>query len=240
MNFSKRSYRKELLDKNHIPFEDIKQNMKELEIINRWLGGHNITIKGIKKILNSNSALLSQTGTPFTVCEIGCGGGDNLKAIDRWLAKKNIVCHFTGIDIKEECIKYAGENCSGLKNINWICADYEKVVFEKKPDIIFSSLFCHHFNEKDIEKIINWMKENAAAGFFINDLQRHPVAYYSIKILTSVFSRSYLVKNDAPLSVLRGLTKKEWTAILQHTAAGKYSLQWQWAFRWLLVVNHAN
>ena len=43
-SFQQRSYQKELLDRDDIPFEDIQQNMKELEFINHFLGGHNITL----------------------------------------------------------------------------------------------------------------------------------------------------------------------------------------------------
>ena len=48
-----RSYTKELLDKDDIPFEDIRLNMHELNTINSWLGGHNITLVGIKKLLKN-------------------------------------------------------------------------------------------------------------------------------------------------------------------------------------------
>jgi len=34
-DFSKRSYKKELLDENNIPFTEIKRNMQELEVINK-------------------------------------------------------------------------------------------------------------------------------------------------------------------------------------------------------------
>ncbi len=37
---------------------------------------------------------------------------------------------------------------------------------------------------------------------------RHNTQRYFIKLTTTVFSKSYLVKNDAPLSVLRGFKKK--------------------------------
>jgi len=43
MNFRTRSNQPELLDGNDIPFEDIRRNMRELDIINSWLGGHAIT-----------------------------------------------------------------------------------------------------------------------------------------------------------------------------------------------------
>ena len=39
ISVKKRSYTRELLDQPHIPFEDIKRNMQELEFINTYLGG---------------------------------------------------------------------------------------------------------------------------------------------------------------------------------------------------------
>ena len=50
-DLSTRSYEKELLDRNDIPFNDIKRNMQELEVINAKLGGHAITLQGLKEIL---------------------------------------------------------------------------------------------------------------------------------------------------------------------------------------------
>jgi hypothetical protein len=83
------------------------------------------------------------------------------------------------------------------------------------------------------------MKNNSTLGFFVNDLHRHPLAYYSINLLTSIFSKSYLVKNDAPLSVARGFKKNELEDVLQQSSITHYQLKWKWAFRWLLLVTHA-
>jgi hypothetical protein len=80
------------------------------------------------------------------------------------------------------------------------------------------------------------MREQSSIGFFINDLHRHVLAYQSIRLLVSLFSRSYLVKNDAPLSVLRGFRRAEWKEVLHRAGIGHYTLKWKWAFRWLLIV----
>jgi 2-polyprenyl-3-methyl-5-hydroxy-6-metoxy-1,4-benzoquinol methylase len=172
------------------------------------------------------------------VCEIGCGGGDNLAAIYKWCKKLNIQVSFTGIDIKEECIAYAKKNKILPLCTNWICSDYRKVIFDNKPHIIFSSLFCHHFTDEQLIDQLQWMQQQSETGFFINDLQRHPLAYYSIKWLTRWFSKSYLVKNDAPLSVRRGFTKQEWKAIFSSANIGASKIEWQWAFRYLITYKH--
>jgi 2-polyprenyl-3-methyl-5-hydroxy-6-metoxy-1,4-benzoquinol methylase len=227
IDFSRRSYQKELLDSYDIPFEDIKRNMQELEFINTYLGGHLITINGFKQLLKNNKKI--------SVCEIGCGGGDNLNAINKWCTKNNVTASYTGIDINPNCIAFAHIN-SRIKNVNFITSDYKLVRFNnQKPDIVFSSLFCHHFTNEELIEMMKWMDQNASIGFFINDLHRHPIAYHFIKFATNIFSKSYLVKNDAALSVLRGFTKQEWIHILQQAGISNYSIKWKWAFRFLIA-----
>jgi SAM-dependent methyltransferase len=232
VNLSKRSYQKELLDATDIPFDAIKQNMKELNVINTLLGGHSISISGLEKIAGQR-----ERPKPLLICEIGCGGGDNLAALDKWCKQKNIAASFIGIDIKKECVDFAVQQYP-LLSATWVEGDYRNVFFERKPDIIFCSLFCHHFNEDEIKEMLQWMKVNATAGFFINDLHRHILAYCSISLLTKIFSKSYLVKNDAPLSVKRGFTKAEWQMIFRKAGIDKFSLQWKWAFRHLIIFRH--
>lgn len=230
INLANRSYKKEILDNDDIPFAEIKQNMKELNTINTYLGGHKITIAGLETLIEKHNIT-----KPICICEVGCGGGDNLAAVNEFCIRRNIPVNFIGIDIKPECIEYAHEQHIFL-NAKWITNDYKNVNFgETKPDIIFSSLFCHHFNEAELKNMLQWMKQNATFGFFINDLHRHPLAWYSIKWLTSLFSKSYLVKNDAPLSVARGFKKNEWKQILNTARISNYSLTWKWAFRYLVI-----
>jgi len=231
MNFSARSYRKELLDRTDIPFEAIERNMHELDIINTYLGGHGITIQGLRQLIKGKNEI--------SICEIGCGGGDNLLAIQKWCRKKNITVKCIGVDINPDCISTARSKVNNPLSIFFV-SDYKEFIFNEKPDIIFSSLFCHHFSNEELIMMLQWMKSNSVLGFFINDLHRNFLAYYSIKMLTSLFSKSYLVKNDAPLSVLRSFIKKEWRQLLQEAGITSYSIQWKWAFRWLIICKTAS
>ncbi len=231
-NLSKRSYQKEILDGDDSPFEDIKQNMHELDVINTWLGGHQITIKGLQQ-------LMSRVSHPYTlhICEIGCGGGDNLRVIQQYCKKQNIPVKLMGVDINPHCIAYA-QSRKENEGIEFICSDYATVAFAQKPAIIFSSLFCHHFTEDELQHQFLWMKNHSTLGFFVNDLHRHLLAYHSIKLLTSLFSKSYLVKNDAPMSVALGFKKEEIIQLCNQSSINNYQLKWMWAFRWLLIFKH--
>lgn len=229
-NLSQRSLEKELLDSTDIPFEEIALNMQELNTINTLLGGHAISLEGFKKLAGEKKKIC--------ICEIGCGGGDNLMVILNYCLKKGIAVSLIGIDLNPECIAFAKTNSKLKKYTSFICSDYSLVTFNEKPDIIFSSLFCHHFNNTELTFQLQWMQQNSQIGFFINDLQRNWLAYYSIKWLTKIFSKSRLVKNDAPISVTRGFLLSEWTSLFELAKLPVKSIAWKWAFRYLIIYNH--
>ena len=234
-SFKQRSYEKELLDRDDIPFEEIKRNMQELDFINRKLGGHNITLDGIVALIKDQMLFNSV----LTIAEIGCGGGNNLRAVKEWAAHIHLPVKLQGIDINPECIAYAKQREKN-SGIEFFQSGYQQFVFQQKPDIIFSSLFCHHFREDELIFMLRWMKENSWSGFFINDLHRHPLAYYSIKLLTRLFSKSKLVKNDAPLSVKRGFTRSEWNELFSKAGIEDFNCRWKWAFRWLITCSNSH
>lgn len=225
--FKQRSTKKELLDGDAIPDQDLFQNLKELDVINSLLGGYSITYNALRKILTKNRE--------YTLVDIGCGGGDTLKKIKAWGTKNDYKLKLHGIDLKQTCIHYAATNKPGT-GIHFICDDYKNISKHvPNVDIIHACLFCHHLSEQELLELITF-SNSINATLVINDLERNRFAYYAIKILTALFSKSYLVKNDAPLSVLRGFKNSEWKALLQRSSAKKYSVNYRWAFRHEVIV----
>jgi 2-polyprenyl-3-methyl-5-hydroxy-6-metoxy-1,4-benzoquinol methylase len=227
--FLKRSFQSELLDESFIPQEDLYRNLYELEVINTYLGGYAITNKGLSALL-ANHSKVPQT---IRIVDIGSGGGDTLRKMAIWCKKHHIKAELIGIDLKEDCIRYAQSKSKDFPEISFIQSDYKNIHLD--ADIFTSALFCHHLSDDELIFFLEWSQKNARLGFIVNDLHRHFLAYHSIKLLTKFFSRSYLVKNDAPLSVKRSLAKKDWENILQKAQIRDYNISWQWAFRWLIV-----
>lgn len=231
MDFSRRSYEKEILDGDDIPFEEIALNMRELDTVNRFLGGHALTVRGMRRLARGERRL--------HVCEIGCGGGDNLRAVEQWARKEGVEIRLTGIDIKDACIDFAKSRTDMLAPVDWIRSDYRLASPAERPDIVFCSLFCHHFDEPSILDIMGWMHAHSRLGYFINDLQRDRMAWLGIRILTSMFSRSRLVRHDAPLSVRRGFSRADLEALVAAASASNpetgYRIESGWAFRWLIT-----
>lgn len=225
--FKERSNKKELLDADFIPEQDLYQNLRELDVINALLGGYKMTFDALKKVLKKD--------TQYTLVDIGCGGGDTLKRIYNWNIKQKFNLNLFGIDLKQTCVSYAlGVNPNS--QLTFICDDYKNIYKHlSKVDVIHACLFCHHLSNEEIVELIKFAQANKST-LIINDLERNAVAHYSIKLLTKLFSKSYLVKNDAPLSVLRGFKKTEWKNIIQQSGAKNFSIKYKWAFRHQVII----
>ncbi len=232
---TKRSYEAELLDADTIPQALLFQNLRELDIVNHYLGGHTITFAGLKKILSKTT--LDTKNKTIHIADIGCGSGDTLLEIAKWAKKRNISVKLTGVDLKSDVIIYAKKHCAEFNNIQFIETDYRLLAeyLAEMPDIFLCSLFCHHLTEKQLQPLLQFMYEKSSMGFIINDLQRNFFAYYGIKILTNIFNGSSLVRNDAPLSVWRGFHKQELTNILTQANCINFEVEWKWAFRYLIT-----
>jgi 2-polyprenyl-3-methyl-5-hydroxy-6-metoxy-1,4-benzoquinol methylase len=225
--FRIRSTKKELLDAEVIPDADLFQNLKELHVINSLLGGYQISLNALKKIDFKNQT--------YTLVDIGSGGGDTLKTIYKWSQKNKTDLKLYGIDLKSTCVNYANQNEPNA-SLSFICDDYRNIHRHVNDvSIIHGSLFCHHLTSSQIIELIQFAIKHKAI-LIINDLERNRFAYYAIKYLTKFFSKSYLVKNDAPLSVLRGFKKNEWIEMIQLAGAKKYSVKNKWAFRHEVIV----
>lgn len=225
--FKERSSKKELLDADNILDEDLYQNLKELDVINALLGGYKMTFSALEKVLDKDKK--------NTIVDIGSGGGDTLKRIYKWNQTKKYDLLLCGIDLKQTCINYSiGINAN--PEINFICDDYRNI-YKHLPqvDIIHACLFCHHLTDMEIIELIKFSQANKST-LVINDLERNAFAHYSIKYLTHFLSNSYLVKNDAPLSVLRGFKKNEWKRLIQESGANFYTIKYKWAFRYEIII----
>ncbi len=229
-----RSNELEIMDNLQCQGTVVAQTLQELEIINRWLGGNQVTIKGIRKILSQHPENHKRT---ITIADLGCGGGDMLKLIARWAEKEHYQVELTGIDANPYITHLASNNCRDYANINFETLDiFSRQFSEKKFDIITGTLLIHHFPEEQLIQFFKQVQSQCIMGAVINDLHRHWLAYHSIKILTRIFSQSAMVKFDAPLSVARAFKRHELEILLKTARIGHYQLHWHWAFRWQLVM----
>jgi 2-polyprenyl-3-methyl-5-hydroxy-6-metoxy-1,4-benzoquinol methylase len=225
-----RSTQPELMDDLDASGPVINQTLRELDTINRFLGGNRLSIQGLQKIVKGHEDM------EIVVADLGCGGGEMMKLMADWGKKNGYTLKFIGIDANEHIIEYAKSHCAEYPEISFMPLNiFSKEFNEIKFDIIHSSLFTHHFTDEELVELFSKFKQQARLGIIMNDLHRHWFAYFSIKLITYLFSKSKMVRNDACLSVARAFKKSELSKILNKAGLEQFSLNWKWAFRWKMV-----
>ncbi|TAF35812.1 MAG: methyltransferase domain-containing protein [Cytophagales bacterium] len=211
----------------------LKQNLDELERINTWLGGYAIVLDTLEHL---RYAGFFNTEKPVRIVDLGSGGGDTLRAVASWARKKKVRLELVGVDFNDFMLDYAQQKCHQYPEITFLKLDiFDPEFANMNFDLALCSLFCHHFSNAELVQIFSTLRKNCAIGFVINDLHRHPLAFYGIKFLTWLFRGSFLVRHDAPLSVLRAFHYGELKALMQQTGIERYYLAWRWAFRFRLI-----
>lgn len=199
--------------------------LRELETVNSLLGGYPVFYTAFKKIGLPEYAHIS---------DWGCGGGDTLIRLAKWAKKTGKRIRFTGLDATASAVQYARKNTASYPEITIAHCDVMRDA--GGADVVISGLFTHHFPDEDWIALVQKMAASARLAVVVNDLHRHPIAWWSIRLLTRLFSRSAMVRHDAPLSVLRAFRRKELEHLLHRAGIKNYRLRWMWAFRWQLII----
>ncbi len=234
INFAQRSNELELMD---LPISDpaeLRLNLRELVFINTLTGGPALVFGQLQKIL-------AQTKREIHIADIGFGGGDMLAFLLKNQHSLPCKIKLTGVDLMPEAYKDAVFMHPELEGkVDFVIADYRDWFAEgNQPDIVLASLFCHHLDDDSLIDFFKNCKKSVRIATIINDLHRHRIAYYGIKWLTAVFSRSRFTKNDAPLSVLRGFKRTELLELFKKAGINSdFSIKWKWAFRWLIIIEN--
>ncbi|MEL6626169.1 MAG: methyltransferase domain-containing protein [Bacteroidota bacterium] len=225
-----RSTQAEIMDDLSCEGEVVSQTLRELNTINRFLGGNHLSIQGLEELTKGKENQI------FTVADLGCGGGDILIKMAKWARKKGINMQFVGVDANPYITDYAQARCKDYPEISFQTLNVFESAFTKQQfDIIHSSLFTHHFDDQALTQLVAQFGRQARVGWIINDLHRHWLAYYSIMVLTRIFSRSKMVQFDSVVSVARGFKRKDWVQLFHQLQLNPTSIRWKWAFRWKIV-----
>ena len=131
--------------------EDLKIVLNDIDNVNLRLGGHSITINGIKKLIKKTDQKV------ITIADIGCGSGATLRQISKWCNKNKVAVRLYGIDANAHIIEQAKTLSKDHDNIEFIQENIFSNNFKSKHyDIITCCLTLHHFKDEDI---LEWLEK---------------------------------------------------------------------------------
>lgn len=234
INTKQRTSEHEIMDDFLLEGEELRTTLDKIAKINRFLGGNNITLNGVKKLLST-----SDKNETMTIVDIGCGNGDMLRMLSDYGKRHDIKLSMLGIDANPYTINYAGDLSKDYSNISYLCADIFEENFEDvKYDIILCTLTIHHFDDEEILRLLGSLVNVSKLGVVINDLQRSKIAYRLFQTIAVLFRLNRMTKVDGLVSILRGFKKEELTQFSNKLKLENYSIQWKWAFRYQWIISN--
>lgn len=231
LSFAKRLERPELLDGDALREDDLRLMYEEMGRLNDWLGGTSASLKTLRAGLENGRA--GRAIRALEVLDVGAGSGDFLLALERWTSRRGLELESVSLDRLPEACRLALDPSRRRDNLRVVVADGLRLPFRDRAfDIAHASLLLHHLGGEAAIRLLQELRRVSRIGVVLNDLRRHRLAYYGVRLITRLMSRSPLIRHDAPVSVLRGFDEAEFRSVLQEAGAQPYRLQRRWAFRW--------
>lgn len=226
-NLSQRSTRPEFMDTQSVSFAEFHDCLRTLRIINTFTLAYRPTLRWFER-------MMAGAGSPISVLDIGCGGGDMLRQIWKWARERNLDVELVGIDLNPYSKKSAEQVTPTDAPIRFETANLFSLDPGRRADFIVSSLFTHHLTDRELIRFIQWMDRHATRGWFINDLHRHPLPYFFIQYAVRMLFSNRMIRHDAPVSVARAFTASEWRQLLVQSGipAERTSIEWFFPFRY--------
>jgi hypothetical protein len=101
-------------------------------------------------------------------------------------------------------------------------------------------LFLHHFQDDDVVKLLADFARIARQAVIVNDLIRNLLPYYFTRIAGPLLAKSFLTRNDGPVSILRGFTISEMGELADRAGLKKRELKRIFPYRLSLVADVSN
>jgi SAM-dependent methyltransferase len=150
----------------------------------------------------------------FRLLDVGYGGGDMLRAIAKWAAKRGIIADLVGVDLNSRSETAARHETPATMPIRYVTGDYADFGNEGF-DFIVSSLVAHHMTRAELIAFLRFMEASAMRGWFINDLHRHGFAWFGYPLLAGLMRWHPIVRHDGRLSIARSYRPDEWPPLLE-------------------------
>ena len=191
-------------------YEQLCSYLGDLQQVNTVSFGARPTLHWLRGLTDKHR------GRTLRIVDVGCGGGDMLRRIERWAKRRGLAVQLTGIDLNPDVIQAARAMTPASSRIEWISGDAYS--YAEPADGVISALLTHHLEEEEIVRFLTWMESTALCGWYINDLCREAVPYRLFRLIAATARWHKAVRHDGPVSFRRSFREEDWQRML--AAAG--------------------
>jgi 2-polyprenyl-3-methyl-5-hydroxy-6-metoxy-1,4-benzoquinol methylase len=185
----------ELLDS--VTDGELEASLRDLERINRWFGGDSVTRSLLARVVHPQEE--------FSVLDLGAASGASGRAIRRGFPNARVYS-----------LDHRLRNLKGAPAPR-VAADAFRLPFRAGSfDVVFCSLFLHHFDESQTAELLRSMSALARRAVIAVDLERSRIARSFLPWTRWLFGWQDITTHDGVISVKAAFSRSE----LEQLAAG--------------------
>jgi SAM-dependent methyltransferase len=229
------------------PRELLEEDLANLRVFNRYLGGHRSVMRGLARLVRE------QRLVGFSLLDVGTGSGDVPARITDWAQQRGIQTRIVALEREPVTARVAATLTNppfipllqrgkegDFRRCGIVVVRGDGLIPPFRPasfDFVLASQLLHHFSEEQIVSVLRTWSRLARKAVIVSDLVRHPVAYCGIRIFTRLFTRNVMTLTDGPLSVRRAFTLAEWRELFRRADVGPVQIFSVFPYRVLALVS---
>lgn len=184
-------------------------NLRDLERVNRWLGGVDLSWRALLPYLNHSG----DSSAPLRILDVGTGAADIPRGLLRRAARHGAGLEIVATDVRPEIVELARRRmpAAGL-DVRLTSAERLDAA-DSSFDVVHSSMVLHHLEPAAALAQLREMARVARRAVIVNDLERGTVWWLGAHLLTLLATGNRYTRHDAPLSVRRAYRRSELSAM---------------------------
>jgi 2-polyprenyl-3-methyl-5-hydroxy-6-metoxy-1,4-benzoquinol methylase len=176
-------------------------DLHNLRVLNRYFGSYGLVRHFLRRWIRPNEN--------FRILDLATGSGDIPRLAVEFARKLGACLTIDAVDFQSPTIAIAQELSAGFPEIHYHCADVLQFGGEETYDIVLCSLALHHFATEQAIRLLQRCRELSRGIVLVADLRRSGLAKLGINLLTSVYFRQQMTRNDARISIERAFSFPE-------------------------------
>lgn len=206
----------EWMDEGRGSAAEVAQAYRQLEHVNRWLGGFRATFGPLGRLL---------PGHDITVLDVAGGEGAFSPGFRRLAAARGHRARVVVLDLHPAAVALAA---AGGPEVLAVRGDALALPFgDRSLDVVHCSAFFHHLSTAHAREALGEMCRVSRRLVVVNDLVRSYVAFGAILVLTRLLSDNALIRHDGPLSVLKAFVPRELRALARAVTVPPPEYRWR-------------
>lgn len=194
---------REKMDEPDCELITLRNTYEQFGTINKLLGGWD-------KIYRNwiRPVLLKESGTA-SILDIGCGGGDIIRALSKMTMEEGLEVSFTGIDPDLRAIDFSREKNHDHFSEFIACTSADLVDMQQTFTIVISNHLLHHLNDENLKNVCKDAEQLAARLVIFGDIERSDLGYGCFRAIAPIVFKNSFIAEDGMISIRRSYRSDE-------------------------------